>query len=200
VVLPGSYALSLNADGREVATTSLQVAGDPEIAISDADRKLHFDTLVALHDLQRQANEAFNAVFTMNEQLTTTKERIKAPGVKDELRKAVDDFDKELANVKPKLGVGVQPGGGFDPAAAQRNVRQRIGQLKGAVMGSTSRPTEVQQRQTSESRQALLALVGEVNAVIGTAQRLHQELASANLLMEVPKPLAAPATAAQGGR
>jgi hypothetical protein len=67
-------------------------------------------------------------------------------------------------------------------------------------MGSTSRPTEVQLRQTSEQRQALLALVGDVNAVIGKAQKLHQELASANLLMEVPKPLQAPATSAAGGR
>jgi len=200
IVLPGSYSLSLNVEGREVASTSLQVAGDPEIAISDADRKLHFDTLVALHEMQRQANDAFNAVFTMNEQLTTAKERVKTAGVRDELKKAVDDFDKELSQLKPQLGVGVQPGGGFDPAAAQRNVRQRIGQLKGGVMGSTSRPTEAQVRQTAEGRQALSALFGEVNAVIGKAQKLHQELASANLLMEVPKPLAAPVTSPQGGR
>jgi len=136
----------------------------------------------------------------MNEQLTTAKERVKTAGVRDELKKAVDDFDKELSQLKPQLGVGVQPGGGFDPAAAQRNVRQRIGQLKGAVMGSTSRPTEAQVRQTAEGRQALSALFGEVNAVIGKAQKLHQELASANLLMEVPKPLAAPVTSPQGGR
>jgi photosystem II stability/assembly factor-like uncharacterized protein len=200
IVLPGAYSLALSVDGRDVATTSLQVAGDPEIAISDADRKQHFDTLVALHEMHRQANDAFNAVFTMNEQLNTAKERVKAPGVNDELKKAVDEFDKELAKVKPLLGVGQQPGGGFDPVAAQRNVRQRIGQLKGGVMGSTSRPTEVQLRQTSEQRQALLALVGDVNAVIGKAQKLHQELASANLLMEVPKPLQAPATSAAGGR
>ena len=112
----------------------------------------------------------------------------------------MDDFDKELAKVKPRLGVGQQPGGGFDPVAAQRNVRQRIGQLKGGVMGSTSRPTEVQLRQTGEYRETLLTLVGDVNAVIGRAQKLYQELASANLLMEVPKPLAAPVASAAGGR
>jgi ribosomal protein L29 len=122
---------------------------------------------------------------------------VKAPGVSDELKKLVDDFDKELAQLKPQLGVGQT---GFDPGAFQRNVRQRVAGLKGSVMGSTSRPTETQMRQLGESRDAMARLVGEVNAAIARAQRVSQALAAANLLMEVPKPLAVPIAAAPGGR
>jgi photosystem II stability/assembly factor-like uncharacterized protein len=62
LVLPGEYRVTLSVDGREAGETRLGVAGDPEITITDADRRAWFETSLELHALQRTANEAADAV------------------------------------------------------------------------------------------------------------------------------------------
>jgi photosystem II stability/assembly factor-like uncharacterized protein len=191
LVLPGVYTVALQIDGREAASATITVAGDPEIQITDADRRTHFDTVLMLHELQRYANDAAAAVTALDEQISSVKDRMKTPNVAADLKSAVDGFDKALAGVKPKLGVGgVDFGGGGFGGGAQ-NVRGRIGQLKGSIMASTSLPTETQTRQVSESRQALAKTIDEVNAVIARAGALYKQLAAANFLMEVPQPVRA---------
>jgi hypothetical protein len=187
-VLPGLYSLKLLVDGKEAAGASLEVQGDPDITISDADRRSHFDTLMALHELQRQANAGHDAVATLDGQVAAVKERMKDATVPDAVKTAVDEFDKELAKVKPRFGVGVT---GFGGSGAMRNVRQRIGMLKGQIMGSTSLPTETQVQQLADGRKALASATDEVNAVIAKASTLYQVLAASNVLMEIPKPIAA---------
>jgi hypothetical protein len=188
LVLPGAYSVALNVDGRDAATSRVVVSGDPEIQITDADRKAHFETALALHELQRHANEAATALTTIDRQLTDLKDRLKSTKAPADVKAAVDSFDKEVDKVKPKLGVG--GGGGFGGGfGGTQNVRGRIGQLKNQIMGSTSLPTETQTRQVTESREALTMAVGEVNGVISKAGDLYKQLATANFLMEVPQPV-----------
>ena len=185
-VLPGVYSVKLLVDGTEAASTSLEVKGDPSIAVSDADRRTHFDTVMALHDLQRQANAGHEAITILNEQLEAVKTRIKTANAPPEVKTAVDEFEKELAQVKPRFGVGVT---GFGGAQMMQNVRMRIGMLKGQIMGSTSLPTETQMRQLADGRKALVSAIDEANAVIAKASALYQTLAASNVLMEIPKPI-----------
>jgi photosystem II stability/assembly factor-like uncharacterized protein len=188
LVLPGAYSVALNVDGRDAATSRVVVSGDPDIQITDADRKAHFETALALHELQRHANEAATALTTIDRQLTDLKDRLKSTKAPADVKAAVDSFDKEVDKVKPKLGVG--GGGGFGGGfGGTQNVRGRIGQLKNQIMGSTSLPTETQTRQVTESREALTMAVGEVNGVISKAGDLYKQLATANFLMEVPQPV-----------
>jgi photosystem II stability/assembly factor-like uncharacterized protein len=188
LVLPGTYSVALNLGGREAATTRVLVSGDPEIQITDADRKVHFETALALHELQRHAHEAATALTTIDRQLTGLKDRLKSTKAPADVKTAVESFDKEVEKVKPKLGVG--GGGGFGGGFGNtQNVRGRIGQLKNQIMGSTSLPTETQTRQVTESREALTTAVGEVNGVISKAGELYRQLATANFLMEVPQPV-----------
>ena len=68
-MLPGDYRVTLAVDGRDAGTTTVRVAGDPEIPISDADRKTMFDTATTLHRLQATANEAADAVRDLSSQI-----------------------------------------------------------------------------------------------------------------------------------
>ena len=61
-VLPGVYKASLSVNGRDVQTIDVTVKGDPEIQISDADRKMWHDTAADLHQVQARANEAAEMV------------------------------------------------------------------------------------------------------------------------------------------
>jgi photosystem II stability/assembly factor-like uncharacterized protein len=192
LVLPGAYTLALQVNDRQAASGRLAVAGDPEIHITDADRRTHFETILALHELQRHANDAYNAVFALDEQIVEVKERLKTAKASDELKGSIEAFDKDLARVKPRFGVGAGGGfggGGFGGGA--QNVRARVGQLKGAIMASTSLPTETQTRQAGESRKALATAIDDANALIAKAAALYQQLASASVLMQPPQPIRA---------
>jgi len=61
-VLPGTYKATLNVNGREVQSIDVSVKGDPQIQITDADRKIWHDTAKDLHDLQGKANEVAEMV------------------------------------------------------------------------------------------------------------------------------------------
>jgi photosystem II stability/assembly factor-like uncharacterized protein len=188
-VLPGTYTIALNVEGQEAATSPILVNGDPDIQITDADRKTLFETAMALHELQRHANEAAAVLTTIDSQLGNVKEQFKSANAPAELQAAVDAFDKELAKIKPKLGVG--GGGGFGGGGGTQNIRARIGQLKGQLLASTSLPTETQTRQATESRAVLSAAVDEVNAVVSKAGDLYKQLTAANVLMQAPQPVRA---------
>ena len=102
-------------------------------------------------------------------------------------------YAEEMAAVRPRVGVtapggaGAGGGGGFDPEAARRNVRQRIGQLKGQIMSATMRPTETQLRRVEESEKALGAAIEAVNAVLPKATALFAKVTAAGVLFDVPK-------------
>ncbi len=193
MVLPGAYTVALLSAGKELAKSSVTVSADPEVAISDADLKARFETLTRLHDLGRKANEAYNALFSVNEQLTSVKDKLKGPAATDELKKAVEEFEKEVAAVRPRLSVpaGGPPtgGGGFDPEAARRNVRQQLGGLKGQIMGATMRPTDTQMRRIDENEKALGGVIESVNALLPKATALFAKVTAAGILFDVPKPV-----------
>jgi hypothetical protein len=169
------------------------VTGDPEVVISDADLRARFETLTRLHDRGRKANEAYNALFSVNEQLNTVKDKMKAPSAPADLKTAVDEFEKEMASLRPRLGLpapGAAPGGGgFDPEAARRNVRQQLSGLKGQIMGATMRPTETQMRRIDENDKALATVIDSVNALLPKASALFAKVTAAGIMFDVPKPV-----------
>jgi hypothetical protein len=140
---------------------------------------------MALHELQRRATGAAEALTSLNDQLTPIKDRLKdAPNVPDATKKAVDDLDKQVVALRPKFGVGGAPGGGF--GGMQQNVRGRIGQLKGAIMNSTSLPTAGQQRQTDEVKVDLSKAIDDLNKVLAAAPAVIKDLADNGIYPAVP--------------
>lgn len=99
---------------------------------------------------------------------------------------AIEDANKRLGDLRRRLGVpapGQTGGGGFGGGGfgggVNPNVRARIGQVKGQIMGSTSLPTETQMRQTTEAREDLAKVVEDANAVITTTMpALYKQIGS----------------------
>ncbi|MGH9350275.1 MAG: VPS10 domain-containing protein [Vicinamibacterales bacterium] len=186
LVPPGAYRVTLSVDGREAQSVNVGVAGDPEIQITDADRRTHFDTVMALHVLQGTMNEAADLVTDMDRQLTTVNDTLEGQAnVPGSLKSAIGDLRKSVDALKPRLGVGGAGGFRFNPA----NVRGRVGQLKGAIMGSTSLPTETQTRMVGETRTASTKLVDDVNGAVAKFAGLYKELATSGLYPAPLKPI-----------
>ncbi|MFN8059022.1 MAG: hypothetical protein U0Q12_07635 [Vicinamibacterales bacterium] len=184
MVLPGTYSVGLVVDGRDAGTTSVKVSGDPDISITDADRKTTFDAVMALHELQRTANQAAGAIQDMHDQLTKVQDAIKTlPTVAPEVKTAVDDARKKLDASRQKFGLmGGGGEGGFN-----QNVRGRVGQLKASISGSTSLPTETQTRVAQELRGELTKAVDEVNGTILSMPALYKLLAEKGVYPVMPK-------------
>ena len=61
-VLPGTYRATLTVDGKDANTVNVVVAGDRDVQITDADRETWHDTALALHQMQRRANDVADQV------------------------------------------------------------------------------------------------------------------------------------------
>jgi hypothetical protein len=79
-------------------------------------------------------------------------------------------------------------GGGFGGNA--ENVRGRIGQLKGSIMGSTSAPTTTQLMQVREVKAALPIVIDQANALATKLSALTKDLVGSGALFPTLKPVA----------
>ena len=154
-VLPGVYKATLSVNGRDAQTIDVTVKGDPEIQISDADRKMWHDTAADLHQVQARANEAAEMVQTAYAQFTMLQQQTRGATLAPNVKQSLDALGKEFEVVRRRLGLGGGGGGGGGFGGNAENVRGRIGQLKGAIMGSTSTPTTTQLMQVREVKAAL---------------------------------------------
>jgi hypothetical protein len=176
-VLPGAYRATLRVDGKDVQTVNVTVRGDSLITITDADRRLWFETAVGLHDLQADANRAAEIVQNASAQLTLLQQQTRGATVPDGPKKAMDTLSADLERLRRRLGLG--GGGGF---GNPENLRGRVGQLKNAVMGSTSAPTATQTAQIREVRTALPRLVDEATAAGRRVPELVRDLLAAGVI------------------
>jgi hypothetical protein len=191
-VLPGEYRVTLNVNGRAVGTKPARVAGDRLIQITDADRKLHHDTGLALHELQRSANEAAEAVVTLSDQFRGIDEVVRRGNVAPPVKTAVEDARTKLTALRRQLGLGggaggdQEGGGGFGNQA----VRNQIGQVKNQVLGATSAPTEMQLRAVRDLREDLAKVIADANTMISSVMPgVYRTLAEHNLQITPLKPL-----------
>ena len=110
-VLPGSYRATLRVDGKDVQTVNVTVKGDPEITITDADRRTWFEAAKGLHDLQAQANEAAEIVQNASAQMTLLQQQTRTATIPPDAKKSMDALSSELERLRRRLGLG--GGGGF---------------------------------------------------------------------------------------
>jgi hypothetical protein len=198
LVLPGSYRVTLSVDGRDAQSVNVRVQGDPEIQITDADRKSHFDAARALHALHETMNEGADVVLDMNKQIAAIDEALKAQAnVPASLRSTLDELGKQVTGLRTRFGVA-EGGGGFGGGPA--NVRGRVGQLKGQIMNSTSLPTETQVRVSGELRAVAAKAIDEVNAAVAKFPALYKELAASGMYPMPLKPIGKIPTTTDDGR
>ncbi|MFN8582769.1 MAG: hypothetical protein U0163_17560 [Gemmatimonadaceae bacterium] len=168
LVLPGRYTASLAVDGKEVGSTTIDVRGDREIAISDADRKQHFDVLMELHRLQSTANAAAERLATAYEQLAPVRQATRdSTKVPEAVRAPWRAFSTQMDSLRRQFGLSVPGGGGGGGfAALQASPRNRVTQLKGAIMGATALPTTTQLTALDRVRGDLPKAVEALNTLL----------------------------------
>lgn len=183
-VPPGAYRATLRVDGKDVQTVSVTVKGDPEITITDADRRTWFEAAKSLHELQAQANGAAQIVQNASAQMTLLTQQTRNATIPPEIKKSMDSLSSDLERLRRRLGLG---GGGGGFGGGSENVRGRIGQLKNAIMGSTSVPTNTQTAQIRAARAALPKVVEDAEAAGKKMPALVRDLIGAGVIFTPAK-------------
>jgi hypothetical protein len=189
-VLPGDYRVTLVVDGKDVATKTVRVTGDKDAPMSEADRKTWHDTALNLHDLQRVANTAAEAVNTLATQLTAAEALLKtAANAPAAAKTAIADANTKLTDLKRRLGLNQPAGGGGGFGGQQGNVRGSLGQTKGQLMGSTSLPTAQQIRSSVELREDLAKVIADTNEMIAAIPAIYDALGASGAKPAALKPV-----------
>jgi hypothetical protein len=188
-VVPGEYRVTLVVDGKDVATKSIRVTGDKDVPMTEAERKTWHDTALSLHEMQRVANGAAEAVTTLTTQLTAAEALLKtAANAPAAAKTAVADANTKLTDLRRRLGLN-QQGGGGGGGGQQGNVRGTLGQTKGQIMGSTSMPTAQQMRASVELREDLARVIADTNELITAIPAIYDALGASGAKPAALKPV-----------
>ena len=186
-MLPGTYKATLNVNGRDVQTIDVAVKGDPEIQITDTDRRMWFDTARDLHQQQQKANEVAEMVQNAYAQVQLIQQQTRNANLSTGAKQQLDAVVTEFEAVRRRLGLGGQGGGGG--FGNNENLRGRFGQLKGQIMGATATPTNTQLMQIREIKAALPGLIDQANAVVAKVPGLVKDLVGNGGMFPAIKPV-----------
>jgi hypothetical protein len=191
-VLAGTYTVSLVVDGKTVDTKPLRVMNDPQVILTDAERKKLFDMAMEMHELQRRATEAGAGVGSLNTRLPElVKEADGKTDVPADVKSTIQSLQKEVATLAPKLvlqGGGRGFGGGGGRGGATDNLAARLAQAKNALMGGMW-PTEAVMKAYSDSKVEVPKAIAEANSLFVRAATLGSSLTKHSLTLTAPTPV-----------
>jgi hypothetical protein len=192
-VLPGSYNVALVVDGKTVETRPLRVAGDPEVVLTDAQRKQLFDMATEMHDLHRKATEAAAGVASLNRQITQlSQDMASKTDIPADVKASFDSLKSDVAALAPKLplagGAGGRGGGGGGRGGADTSVMGKIGQAKNGMSGGMW-PTSMTMKAYSDAKTDGPKTLSDANAAFAKAAGVSASLAKYNLKLDAPKPV-----------
>jgi photosystem II stability/assembly factor-like uncharacterized protein len=194
-VLPGNYTVSLLVDGKSVGTRPLRVVGDPEVALTQAERKKLYDMAMELHGLQRRANDVIASIVPVQRQLPEVMKQVAAkPDLPADVKAQVEAFDKELTALVTALapqggGRGGRGGGG---GTGEPSAMAKAAQAKNGVMGGMW-PTQSTLAAYNDAKTGVPAAISEANGMVTKARALSGALAKHGITLTVAPP-ARPAT------
>jgi hypothetical protein len=193
MVLPGAYNVALVVDGKTVETKPLRVSGDPEVLLTDAQRKQLYDMATEMHDLQKRATEAAVGVTSLNRQATQLTQEIAAKSdIPADVKASFDSLKADVAALAPKLPApgagGGRGGGGGGRGAADASLTGKIGQAKNGMMGGMW-PTSITMKAYTDSKAEAPKTLSDANALFAKAAAVSTSLAKYNLKLEAPKPV-----------
>jgi hypothetical protein len=194
-VLPGIYNVSLVADGKTVDTRPLRVISDPDVVLTEVERKKLFDMAMEMHELQRRSTDVAAGMGPLNPRLT---ELVKEVGSKTDLpadlKASVETLQKDVAALAPKLtlpvafGRGFGGGGGGRGGGAGDSLVARVAQAKTGLMGGMW-PTEITMRAYTESKTQLPKAIADANSLFARAATLSSALTKYTLTLTAPTPV-----------
>ena len=190
-VLPGSYRARLKVGDVE-RSTSIDVEGDPLIAISNEDRRAWHDTLLALDGMFATVKAVLSTAEESKDRLGEIQALLQDRSQPDEsLAQQVASIDEALKEVliamrgKGERSRAEQPGA---PPLAE-GVRQLYANIEIA----TARPTEQQSRLTREVHDKLSRQVETLNGLLaGPVADLYRKLDDDGLRWSAGRPIPLP--------
>jgi photosystem II stability/assembly factor-like uncharacterized protein len=192
-VLAGTYNISIVVDGKTVEAKPLRVMTDPQVVLTEAERKKLFDMAMELHELQRRGTQIAAGVSSLNTRLP---ELVKEAGGKSnlpaDLKASIESLQKEVAALAPKLvlqggGRGFGGGGGRGGGAAD-NLVARLAQAKNALMAGMW-PTEAAMKAYTDSKVQVPKAMAEANSIFARAATLGSALTKHSLTLTAPTPV-----------
>jgi photosystem II stability/assembly factor-like uncharacterized protein len=192
-VLPGSYHVALVVDGKPVETRPLRVAGDPEVVLTDAQRKQLYDMAMEMHELQKRTTEAASSLAALNRQIAQLTTDIAAKtDVPADVKTAFESLKTEAAAMTPKLPVagvgGGRGGGGGGRGGADPSVVGKIGQAKNGMTGGMW-PNSMTLKAYNDAKTDAPKTLSDANALFAKAAAVSTSLAKYNLKLDAPKPV-----------
>src|SRR5262245_1669159 len=186
----GTYRIALVVDGKTVDTKTLRVTDDPEVALTQADRKRMYDAAMELHALQRRITEAGTAHAALTRQINETTTAMGSRNdVPADVKTSVESFSKELAALAPKLTLPAGGrGGGGGRGGPTESLAAKLNQAKNGYM-ATKTPGEQTTTAAADVKAQLPKALADLNAVIAKAATLKDSLARYNLTLTVPEPI-----------
>ncbi len=194
-VLAGTYSVSLVVDGKTVDTKPLRVMNDPQVVLTDAERKKLYDMALELHELQRRASEAGAGVGSLNTRLPElVKEAESKTDVPADMKSTIQTLQKEVATLAPKLVLQIGGrgfgggGGGGGRGGATDNLAARLAQAKNGLMGGMW-PTEAVMKAYTDSKADVPKAIAEANSLFVRAATLSSSLTKHSLTLTAPTPV-----------
>ena len=163
-VLPGEYQVSLKVADQEMVK-SVEVTGDPRVAITFEDRKSQHDALYAIYQLMPLISSVSRATDKIQKEIAALKSDLKeVPDVPEAVTEVVKTVDDKVGVIRKKL-FG-DPDAGY--RSMQDSLRGRFLMLYRSIGGYTGAPTGRQLQQIDKNSEALKALVLDLNMIIET--------------------------------
>jgi hypothetical protein len=193
MVLGGSYNVALVVDGKTVDTKPLRVVGDPEVVLTEAQRKQLFDMAMEMHDLQKRASEASAGVSSLNRQIAQlTTDLSSKTDIPADVKSAFDSLKADTAALLPKLPAGApaagRGGGGGGRGGNDPTLPGRIAQAKNGLMGGMW-PTSITLKAFNDAKTDAPKTLSDANALFTKAAAVSASLAKFDLKLDAPKPV-----------
>jgi hypothetical protein len=169
LVLPGKYKIALKAGASREARGELEVAGDPRVTFSDADRRTRQTALISIYDLQKSLSAARTAARKVESEIAAiTKDVGKGPLDKltGEITKLTADVDREL---------------------------NAANGLSRAIEAFSGLPTDDQRRQIDWAFEDAAKTIEDLNRILqADVPASYDDLMKKGLWPKTPQPIAVP--------
>jgi hypothetical protein len=159
-VLPGTYTVKLTK-GDQTYTEQLNVAIDPRAKYSLEERKAQFDLSMKVYKLLEHMTYSVKAIEGVRDAANARAAKI---AEKNLLRKPLQQLAADCDALRSKI-VATKEGGMI---TGEERIRERLGQLYGAVVGYDGKPTDYQAARTE-------SLGHELEDVVVDFQKLAQK-------------------------
>jgi photosystem II stability/assembly factor-like uncharacterized protein len=189
-VLPGVYNVSLIVEGKAVESRPLRVMADPEVQLTEAERKRMFEMASELHELHGRATETSNALVAINRQLPEISKTIAGrTDLPSEVTSSYEAMEKELRGIITQLTppAGGRGAGGGGRGGAPDTPIARLTQAKAglmATMPTTAQTLDAYKRAKAEVPKA----IAEASGLLAKIQTVSAALAKHNITLTLPAP------------